>query len=97
MLTRSLAIAERVHGLHHPEAGMALHNLALIHQDQERYLEAEGLLQRAVAAIEATSVEHPHLAIIFGTYATLLRTTGREMEAATLTARAETIRGRYQS
>jgi hypothetical protein len=48
LLKRALAIIENVHGANHSDVGTALDNLATLYDTEDRYSEAEPLLQRTL-------------------------------------------------
>ncbi len=79
------------------EADPSLTNLAALYQAQGNYAEAEPLYQRALAIWErALGPEHPDVAKVLNSYASLLRETGRADEAAEMEARAKAIRAKYE-
>jgi hypothetical protein len=72
---------------------LTLNGLALLYVGQQKYGEAEPLLQRAVAIQEkALGPSHPALAESLENQATLLRKVKRDAEAAKLDARVKAIR-----
>ncbi len=74
-----------------------LNGLAKIGQAQGNYAEAEPLLQRALAILErALGPEHPNVAKVLNSYASLLRETGRAFKAAAMEARTKAIRAKYE-
>jgi tetratricopeptide (TPR) repeat protein/transcriptional regulator with XRE-family HTH domain len=52
LLTRALAVAERVHGPQHAEVATCLNALGSLHQDMGQYERAESLLERALTMWE---------------------------------------------
>ncbi|MCP3960137.1 MAG: serine/threonine protein kinase [bacterium] len=93
LLQRSLSIRRKVLDDGHPFVGESLRGLADLRREQGRLQEAEALYLRAMEFWE----EHPGnegTAAIPGAYATLLRATGRDDEAARLMERVEAVRDR---
>ena len=84
---RATAIRERVLAPDHPHRATSLWGLANVYRDQGRFDEAESLYLRALEIRERTlAPDHPELEDARREYAVLLRLTGREAEAAALTA-----------
>ena len=89
---QTVAVRERVLGPAHPHTAASLNNLASLYAEQGKLGRAEPLYQRALEInVQALGTEHPAVATILGNYADLLRLIGREQEAATFDAHAETI------
>ncbi len=79
-----------------PRLALSLDSLALLYKNQGKYAEVEPLYQRALAIAEkALGPEHPDVATISESYATLLHETGRSAEAAELEIHAKAIRLKY--
>lgn len=90
---KALEVAETNVGTNHPDVSTSLNNLALLHDNQVQYAQAEPLLKRSLAIKEkALGPDHPNLAKNFENLATLFRATKREEEAETLEQRAVRIR-----
>jgi tetratricopeptide (TPR) repeat protein len=69
--------------------------LAAFYTDQNRYAEAEPLLQRALAMKEeALGAEHLHIGWLLEQYGRFLRAAGRDTDAVEIEARARQIIGR---
>ena len=83
LFDRALDILERVLGPDHPDTAYCVSTLASFYADQQRFAEAESLFRRALAVQEITfGADHPErLATVEGLRG-LLRTTGRDVEAA---------------
>jgi len=82
---RALSIREQQLGPLHPDTANSLNNLAALYDDQGKYEQAEPLYQRALAIDEQTlGPQHPTTQHIRAKYARLLRTMGRDTEAAAL-------------
>jgi len=80
---RALALAERLHGTDHAEAGSALHNLALLYGAQQRHGDAEPLYRRALTIKEkALGPDHPSVATSLNNLAFLYRHADRDRSAA---------------
>lgn len=89
MFRYALAAAERGYGPDHPEAAVALNNLAWLLRSAGRPAAAEPLYRRALAIDERASGPHgPEAAVDLNNLAELLRDTGRAGEAGPLYARA---------
>jgi tetratricopeptide (TPR) repeat protein len=74
----------------------SLNGLAEVYRTLGEYADAEPLYRRGLAVeAKAFGSEHPNAAKILKNYATLLRETGRDAEAAKLEARARAIRANY--
>jgi len=85
LFKRALAIREQQLGAQHPDTAGSLNNLAGLYFNQNKYEQAEPLFQRALAIDEhALGPQHPHTQTIRANYARLLRTMGRDAEAAAL-------------
>ena len=77
------AIREKVLGPEHPTLALTLNNLADLLAETGRAGEAEGLLRRALAIVEASAGRrHPTYLAAAGNLAALLRAQGRAAEAA---------------
>src|SRR5262245_15899606 len=77
----------------HPDVAMGANNLANLYVIQRRFGDAEPLFQKALVINErAFGPDHPRVAMTLGTYAALLRKTGRGRDAAHLDKRAKEIR-----
>ena len=64
---------------------MSNHNLAALYRDQGKYEQAEPLYQHALSINErALGPQHPTTQTIRANYTRLLRTMGRDAEAAAL-------------
>ncbi len=73
----------------------SLNNLAELYRAQGKYAEAEPHYQRALVIREkALGPEHPQVAQSLENYATLLRETGRNTEAAKMEACGKAIRAK---
>jgi tetratricopeptide (TPR) repeat protein len=73
----------------------SLNNLAKLYADQRQSVKAEPLYKRALAILaKALGPEHPNVAKCLQNYAFLLRSMGRQEEAARLESRAEAIRAK---
>ena len=93
MFRRVLAIQEKRFGPGHPAAAVALNNLAGIYRLQERFGEAEELLERALAIYEEKlGPGRVEVAQALGNLAALYRAQGRDEEAGPLLERARLIR-----
>jgi hypothetical protein len=88
LLTREL-------GPEHPELARSLHALAYRYHRQAEFAKAEPLYARALAIQERSlGTDAPEVATILDDYATLLRQTGRVVEAGELERRAAAIRAK---
>jgi tetratricopeptide (TPR) repeat protein len=93
MFKRALAIFDKALGPEHPFASTSLNNLAELYRKQNRYAEAEPLLERSLAIAEKTlGPEHPTVGIVLNDLAELYRAQGRNVEAEPLKKRALAIR-----
>jgi tetratricopeptide (TPR) repeat protein len=82
---RALSIREQQLGPDHPLTAQSLNNLAELYYNQGKYELAEPLYQRALSIDEgALRPLHPTTQAIRANYAYLLRTMGRDAEAAAL-------------
>jgi len=82
---RALSIREQQLGPNHPLTAQSLNNLAELYYNQGKYELAEPLYQRALSIDEgALRPLHPTTQAIRANYAYLLRTMGRDAEAAAL-------------
>ena len=82
-------------GPHDPRLGVALNNLARVHQARRRYDKAETLLHRALdMAVETRGQEHPDTAVNMANLAGLYQTQQRYDEAEPLLRQAVEIFGR---
>jgi tetratricopeptide (TPR) repeat protein len=81
----ALSIREQQLEPRHPDTAQNLNNLALLFKDQGKYEQAKPLLKRALSIDEhALGLQHPTTQAIRASYAHLLRTMGRDAEAAAL-------------
>jgi Tfp pilus assembly protein PilF len=95
LLTRALAIKERLHGPAHPDVALTIHNLGLLYVSQGQPEKAEPLYRRALAIREkALAPAHPDTVKSLEELAGVLRKLRREGEAAALDARAYELRAR---
>jgi tetratricopeptide (TPR) repeat protein len=93
LLKRALEIRGKNHGPEGIEVVFSLRALADVYYKQERYDEAEVLLQRALKIIERRfGVEHPNIIPILESYELLLQKTNRDAEAKSLEERIAIIR-----
>jgi len=91
----AVAIDEKGQGKEHPAVAARLSALAQYYENRARYADAEPLLKRAVAiGVNSPGAEKTDLAKVLVQYASVLRKLNRNEEAAKLTARAATLRGR---
>ncbi len=95
-MRRALTINEQSFGSDHPNVACALNSLALLLKDTNRLTEAEPLMRRALGIVldftRRTGYEHPHLRIVQGNYATILKGLGRseaDIDAELRNLRAE--------
>lgn len=88
-----LAILANGMGPEHPAVTGNLLHLAELHLASNQYRKAEPLLRWVAGSIE--KAQHPDLPRLLERYATVLRKTGREAEAAAMEARAKTIRAKH--
>ncbi len=95
----ALAVAQRFEagvkaqfGVNHPNYAVALHNLALVYQEQGKYADAEGLYKRALAIREKTlGVSHPHVAQTLNNLGNMYKELGNYADAESLLKRALAI------
>jgi tetratricopeptide (TPR) repeat protein len=67
-------------------------NLAMLFQNQRKYIEAEPFYKQALRIEEkALGKEHPNVAVILWNYASLLRDVDRILEAEKMEAQANEI------
>jgi len=86
---RALAIQEKALGLEDPGVATVLDNLAVLHDEEGKYLEAESLYWRAVRIHGKTlGPEHPRLATDLSNLASLYEEEGKYGEAQPLYQRA---------
>ena len=105
LLLRSLAIKEkallpehRSLATHHPDLAADFHNLAVLYEAQGKFAEAEPLFQRTLKTLEESlAPEDTRVATCLENYATLLRKTSQELQAAELESRANAIRARERA
>jgi hypothetical protein len=72
-----------------------LHGLAKLYLDQQKYEQAEPLLQRALTIRERSlSPEHPDVAATLEIYRDLLHKTNRESQASALEVHMGTVRAK---
>jgi CHAT domain-containing protein/tetratricopeptide (TPR) repeat protein len=89
---RSLALAERQSGPHHPDVGTSLNNLALLYNSLGRLTEAEPLLKRALAIYEnALGPDDPTVGTTLDNLAWVYENRGRYADAEPLYRRALAI------
>jgi tetratricopeptide (TPR) repeat protein len=89
---RSLSVLEGHRTNAHGLLGLSMSALAELYVAERRYAEAEPLLIRALTVQEKTlGPEHPRVAEVLTTYASLLRKVHRGREAALLDKRAKSI------
>lgn len=94
-LRSCLEPVERAHALgpEHPDVAESLRTLADGYVAVEDFSKAEPLYERALAIQErALGAQHPEVSRTLASYATLLRRTNRDAEAALMEARATAIR-----
>ena len=93
----ALNIREEVLGREHPAVAQTLYRLADIYYRRwKKFEEAKSLIQRAKAIYEkAQLLEHPDLAQILTTYASLLLILNRPAEAKENSERAKAIRAKH--
>jgi tetratricopeptide (TPR) repeat protein len=85
LFLRALQITEQQLGPLHPDTAISLNNLAALYYNQEKNEQAEPLVKRALSIYEhALGPQHPRTQTIRANYAHLLRTMGRDAEAAAL-------------
>jgi tetratricopeptide (TPR) repeat protein len=84
-------------GGEHPEVAQTLHGLAEIYfWKWKKFEEAEALLQRAIAIYaKAKLLDHPELAQLLMTYASLLSVIERKPQAAEVLERVKAIRAKH--
>ncbi len=71
-LTRALAIRERALGPNHPDTANSLHCLAVLYDNQGKYMQAEPLYQRALAIRERVlGPDHPTTVLVRENYESL--------------------------
>jgi tetratricopeptide (TPR) repeat protein len=95
ILKRALAIREKILPPNHPDIVRSTLGVANLYADQKRYADAEPLFQRCIAMLEAIKsygTGYPNLPDTLRVYAGMLKQMGRGSEAATLEARAATLR-----
>ena len=82
LLLDSVRIREQVQGAHHPDLVRTLHSLAELYFGQKRFAEAGPVYGRALAIAEARLDPRntSDLTIVLGSYANLLKATGRGKE-----------------
>jgi tetratricopeptide (TPR) repeat protein len=82
---RALAIRERQLGPQHPDTANSVWWLATLSERQQHYEKAASLYQQALSIFEyALGPQHPRTQNLRANYARLLRTMGRDAEAAAL-------------
>jgi tetratricopeptide (TPR) repeat protein len=92
-LERALTVRQAALGSDHELTAESLNNLALLYAAQGNAEAAEPLYQRAVAVLEKNGpAQKDGLDRVLDNYAALLDDTGRDSEAATLKARARSLR-----
>ncbi|HEY9869934.1 MAG TPA: tetratricopeptide repeat protein, partial [Candidatus Obscuribacterales bacterium] len=84
---RALAIREKSLGADHVDVGTSLRYLADVYLMQKKFAQAEPLYVRAIEIFDRTG--NPQLAEVLENYASLLKATHRDEEAAKIKARAE--------
>ncbi|MBA2398858.1 MAG: tetratricopeptide repeat protein [Bradyrhizobium sp.] len=87
-------------GPNHPNVAQALNNLAALYLYQDRYVDAEPLFKRALAAFEKTlGPSHPEIVNVMDNLANLYKAQDRLAEAEQITRRSTAIRegGRSRS
>jgi len=93
-LTETLQEARKL-GRENPLYLSTLFSLANFYREQKIYPEAQALYRELIAIKEQVSgPDHPDLVIILEQLASMLRETGRSLEAEFFTLRAESIRSR---
>ena len=86
---RALEINKKALGPEAHEVGTSLHNLANLYRDQRFYERAEPLYRRSLSIYQKIlDPNHPDLQGLVEDFSSLLRSTGREAEAATLKAKS---------
>ena len=90
----SLEIAERKLAADHPTHLTLLHNLAALYRLQDRFVESEDVLKRAIAIGEATGAIHPHFAKAMNNLALVYQRQRRLSEAGELFQRAIVVANR---
>ena len=95
-VTKSIEIWDKGLTPDHPAYGFLAERIAVlgdIHSMQEKYVDAERLLRRALNMLFSIyGPGHPEMAAPLDSYAELLRKTGREAEAAQMERRANSLR-----
>jgi tetratricopeptide (TPR) repeat protein len=94
---RGLVIRERIHRDGHQTTSISLDILAQIRQRRGDMIEAEDLYERALMILERTvGAAHPRLVETLTRYGGLLEHLGRQEEATSVRARAESIESRLK-
>ncbi len=91
----AVVVEEKGQGKEHPAVATRLSGLARYYENRARYADAEPLLQRALTIVEKSpGPKNADLAKTLDQYAGILRKLNRNEEAAKLTAKAASARGR---
>jgi len=94
VITRALAIAEKNLGADHPDLVILLNDLTRLYLKQSAHAFAEPLLQRLLAAKRSKGEDHPEVATVLASLATVRQALGRYEAAEQLWRRVLSIRER---
>lgn len=96
LFRRALALAEATYGPDHPAVAESLVNLVSIEMYRERFLQATGMAQRALAILEKHADTEP-LPLVngLGMMGVIVKTQGQNDKAVEYTARALELQRRY--
>jgi tetratricopeptide (TPR) repeat protein len=92
---QALTLGEKILGPLHHRVGTSVNTLADIYKAQEKYIEAEEFYQRAIEIDEKIPASNDIRAITLESYADLLQTMGRTVEAEALRQRATIMRSQH--